>query len=84
MFAECPSIDVYSFLRQSHGNERFYWSEPINKPNRLTMAGTGIAAEIIVPPALRGNDIIQNERSKSRFAVIADQACDLFADSVIE
>ncbi len=62
-----PGVDTAVFLQQALGQERFFWSAA---NGGLTLAGFGIAADL----SAWGHD---------RFALIQQQAHDLFADAVI-
>lgn len=63
----CDTLTIPAFLRQAHGQERFFWE---NRRDGFALAGWGIAAELTA----WGQD---------RFEAIGQQAGQLFAGAVI-
>jgi menaquinone-specific isochorismate synthase len=84
LFTAAPKMEALPFLRESRGVERFFWSEPANNGNPLVIAGSGIAAEVIVPPALRGEQGLGAENLNSRYSWVTQQTSKLFIGVLIE
>lgn len=82
LFAPAPGLEAMPFLRQARGKERFFWSEPGREGSHLTIAGSGIAGEVMVPPALPTEKDLKGS-SLSRFDSIAQQARRLFSGAII-
>jgi menaquinone-specific isochorismate synthase len=83
LYAPAPTLEALSFLHEAEGVERFFWSEPVKQGTYLTLAGCGIATEILVPPILAHADEIAGHTS-SRFAAVAEQARELLEGAIIQ
>lgn len=82
LFAPAPKLNVELFWQGSYGQERFYWSEPATSGAPMMLAGIGSAAEIIIPPVLEtAND--EPHLPGHRFSAVAQEACALFARSIV-
>lgn len=80
LFAPAPTLDAHQFMLDAYGQERFFWSEP-PATGGLTIAGTGIAAEIRIPPILDTNGEATTMPGY-RFDEVAGQAHELFEDAL--
>lgn len=80
LFAPAPTLDAHQFLLDAYGQERFFWSEP-SAIGGFTIAGTGIAAEIRIPPILDA-DGEPSTMPGYRFDEVAGQAHELFLDAL--
>lgn len=83
LFAVATHLEAADFLRGAGGQERFYWAEPSTGERRLTIAGTGIAAEVRVAPTLEADEPSTNLPGY-RFEEVESQARRLFADSYLQ
>jgi menaquinone-specific isochorismate synthase len=63
-------IDTFTFLRQSHGIERFYWNNPYS---HNIFAGIGLATELFAWGQDRFSDIHQLTRQLFADAAISDE-----------
>lgn len=84
LFTPAPALEPMAFLKQAAGSERFYWSEPSGENTSLTIAGMGVAAEILAPPIMPESDTHHLNQAPSRYTTIAQQAQQLLAGSIIK
>jgi menaquinone-specific isochorismate synthase len=80
VIAPAPDLTPADFLRGAHGIERFYWSEPGG--DGLTIAATGVAAEIRVPPILDPAGLT-DPFPDYRFDEVENGARLLFSDAIV-
>lgn len=78
LHAPAPDLDALSFLAGAAGLERFYWAEPAGG---LTVVGAGVAAEIVAPPALSGNE--PGPPAADRFEMVEARARRLFDGAIL-
>jgi menaquinone-specific isochorismate synthase len=81
LFAPAPHLDPLSFLRQGHGQERIYWSEPASGQDSLTVVGIGIAAEVCVNPILDA-EVRSAARPAHRFDEVESGISELFKGAI--
>ncbi len=79
LFTPAGELAADAFLNEANGRERFYWSEP---HGGLTLAGSGVAAELRVAPVLDAE--AQGQQLPGyRFEEIGYQAARLFQGALV-
>jgi menaquinone-specific isochorismate synthase len=81
LFVPAPHLEPLSFLRQGHGRERIYWSEPASGQDSLTVVGVGIAAEVFVNPILDA-EVRSAARPAHRFDEVESGISELFKGAI--